>query len=83
MSDTALEPFKYRGKTLMPCRRFYAVFGQSWKGRTTKRNGKTVECGHKHKRREAAEKCAKRMRLSRPGKCQDYQVASLVMVIHQ
>jgi len=60
-------------------RDFWVAQGCSWKGRTTKRNGKTVSCGHKHRSREAALKCAKKMRKEKPGNCQDYRPQHIFM----
>ena len=59
---------------------YYIAAGCSWKGRTTKRDGKIVECGHKHKTREAAIPCQRKMRETKPGKCQDYRVSQIEML---
>ncbi len=56
---------------------FHEAYGCSWKGRRTPRNGKTVICGHKHKTYAAAEACARKMRETRPGKCQTYRVRQI------
>ena len=59
---------------------FFVAMGKSWKGRTTKRDGKAVMCPHKHKTSAAAEMCARKMRQSRPGNCQTYRVAQIEML---
>lgn len=53
---------------------YWEVRGQSWAGRPTKRDGKRVNCGHKHKSEEACQKCLKRMKKEKPGNCQVYRV---------
>lgn len=58
--------------------RYLEVHGESRRGVTTKRNGKVVSCGHRHRTQAAAKKCEARMRLDRPGNCQTYRVASIV-----
>ena len=57
----------------------FRVFGTSWAGRLTKRDGETVQCGHNHKNRGTAAGCLKRMRRERPGKCQDYRIEELIL----
>ena len=54
--------------------------GCSWAGRTTKRDGKAVRCGHKHRTAAAAEKCVKKMRKERPGNCQNYRTMQIFLV---
>lgn len=55
----------------------FCVEGCSRLGNTTKRDGKRVMCGHYHRSKIAARKCAKKMRISRPGNCQDYRVVEI------
>jgi hypothetical protein len=57
----------------MKPKEFHEAFGCSWQGKTTLRDGHPIRCGHKHRTWQAAEKCAKKMRKNRPGKCQDYR----------
>lgn len=59
---------------------FWQAVGCSWKGRTTKRDGKVVHCGHKHKTEKAADVCAHNMRRTKPGKCQWYKAVEIHMV---
>jgi hypothetical protein len=56
----------------------FVVNGCSWRGNLTKRNGKTVLCGHEHDSEEDARKCLLTMKTTRPGKCQDYRVAKII-----
>lgn len=56
----------------------YIATGCSWKGNITKRDGKPVECVHKHATREEAQPCLERMRKERPGRCQDYRIFKIV-----
>ena len=53
---------------------YWQVCGISWRGNYIKRDGKRVTCGHEHKTAEACEKCLKKMKAERPGKCPTYRV---------
>lgn len=53
----------------------WEVQGQSIWGKHMKRDGKFITCGHRHKSEKACEKCLKRLRKERPGKCQTYRIA--------
>lgn len=57
---------------------YWEVVGCSWAGRTTKREGKRITCGHKHKSYETAKPCVAKMRKARPGNCQTYQAIEIV-----
>jgi hypothetical protein len=57
---------------------FWEVVGCSWAGKTTKRNGKAVTCGHRHKTQSATKPCVAKMRKSKPGNCQDYRAVEVV-----
>jgi len=59
--------------------RYFLARGCSWAGNITRRDGKSVSCSHKHKTRAAASRCAKSMRLKRPGNCQDYRAFEIVL----
>jgi hypothetical protein len=61
-------------------KRYFQVTGCSWAGKTTRRDGKAVTCGHKHRSRKTAEPCERRMRETRPGNCQDYRAQEIVVV---
>lgn len=61
----------------------FVVQGCSWKGRMTRRDGKVVDCGHKHKTHAAAEPCRRRMKKTKPGDCQDYRIAKLEIHYHR
>ena len=56
----------------------HIVVGCSWKGNITKRDGKMVDCGHKHSTWDEALPCLARMRKERPGKCQNYRIMKIV-----
>ena len=58
---------------------FHEVYGCSWKGRETKRDGKYVRCGHQHSTEDDARPCLERMRTEKPGKCQDYRILQLMV----
>ncbi len=53
---------------------WYEVYGLSWKGNITKRDGKSVRCGHKHTTWEEAVPCRQQMEKEKPGKCQQYRI---------
>jgi len=61
----------------------YSVFGCSWKGNLTKRDGKAVWCGHLHDSAEDAGECHARMLCDRPGRCQQYRVSELVVEVRE
>ena len=52
----------------------YIAMGCSWQGNLTRRDGKLVTCGHRHKTSANAERCHNRMRKEKPSKCQSYRV---------
>jgi hypothetical protein len=56
---------------------YWAAVGCSWRGNRTKRDGKSVTCGHKHRSRTACEACLKLLRAERPGNCQDYRIENI------
>lgn len=53
---------------------FFEVFGCSRRGNVTKREGKTVLCGHEHRTQQGAYRCCILLLKSRPGGCQHYKV---------
>ena len=65
---------------LLKTRKAYIVCGCSWHGNLTKRDKKTVNCGHKHKTWQAASKCISKMRKERPGNCQDYRAFEFIWI---
>jgi hypothetical protein len=52
---------------------YWEVQGMSWAGNPTKRDGKRINCGHKHESQKACAQCVINMRKERPGKCQVYR----------
>jgi hypothetical protein len=71
-------PYRYV-KTI----RYFVACGESWGGILTKRDGRTVTCGHRHRTEKTAERCAARMRKTRPGNCQTYRVSEIHSVGYQ
>lgn len=61
-------------------RRYWSVLGCSWRGHYTKRDGKLVRCGHKHRTEAAAKRCRDKMRKTKPGNCQDYRAVEIHLV---
>lgn len=53
---------------------YWQVRGQSWKGRTTYRDGKQVTCGHEHRSAGACARCLLKMKRDRPGNCRTYRI---------
>jgi len=58
---------------------YFEAIGTSWTGNVTKRDGKLIGCGHKHRTKSAAERCVRRMEREQPGNCQQYKVGELRM----
>jgi hypothetical protein len=56
---------------------YWQVEGQSWRGNPIKRDGKRVNCGHEHKSEEACNKCLRRMKKEKPGKCHQYTIRNI------
>jgi len=59
--------------------RYWIVEGVSWAGKPVKRNGRRVTCGHKHLTADNARACLRDVRQDRPGNCQSYAVAEIVL----
>jgi len=57
----------------------YVVMGCSWQGNMTRRDGKLVTCGHQHETFLEAEPCRAKMRKEKPGRCQDYRIARIIL----
>lgn len=58
---------------------YYVVQGVSWRGNVTKRDGRSIACGHKHESPSQCRNCLVRLRTERPGNCQDYRIARINM----
>ena len=62
---------------------YWEAVGCSWRGNQTKRDGKRVSCGHKHRSEQAAEKCVQKMKKTRPGNCQTYRANHYYLVMRR
>ena len=62
---------------------FWQAVGCSYKGNTCRREGKLVSCGHRHRTREVAERCATKMQQTRPGRCQTYRPIQLLIEFYR
>lgn len=81
MSDI-ISNFECDKETADKTRTYWQVMGCSRKQHNiTRRNGKAVSCGHKHRHESACAPCLANMLRNRSGNCQYYRAVKLVEFI--